>query len=110
MENQQQDKNEVSFCLHGKHLLQFKKNNHPLSAYFHAQKFAISQSLSNVEPMVHAAKMMTVVKDSTVKQVEDGKELKNKQIKKTVMPKPAISRHDLKMALMKRGMAKSVAN
>lgn len=110
MENQQQGKNEVSFFLHGKHLLQFKKKkNHPLSACFHAQKFAISQSLSNVEPMVHAAKMMTM-KDSTVKQVEDGKELKNKQIKKTVMPKPAISRHDLKMALMKRGMAKSVAN
>lgn len=66
--------------------------------------------MSNVEPMVHAAEMMTGVKDSTVKQVEDGKELKNKQIKKTVRPKPAISRHDLKMALMKRGMAKSVAN
>lgn len=110
MENQLQGKNEVSFCLHGKHLLQFKKNKHPLSACFYAQKFAKSQCLSNVEPMVHAAKMMTVVKDSTVKQVEDGKELKNKQIKKTVMPKPAMSRHDLKMALMKRGMAKSVAN
>lgn len=25
MENQQQRENEVSFCLHGKHLLQFKK-------------------------------------------------------------------------------------
>lgn len=80
-----------------------------MSACFHAQTFAKGQSLSDVEPTVHAAKMMTGVKDSRVKQVEDEKELKNKQIGKTVMPKPATSRHDLKMALMKRGMAKSVA-
>lgn len=81
-----------------------------MSACFHAQTLAKSQSqhLPNVEPMVQTAKMMAVEEDGIVKQVEDEKELKNKQIKtKTVMPKPETSRHDLKMALMKRGMSKS---
>lgn len=60
--------------------------------------------------MVHTAKMMTVVEYGLAKQVEDEKALKNKQIRnKRVMPKPATSRHDLKMALMKRGMSKSFA-
>lgn len=79
-------------------------------ACFHAQTLAKSRSLSNVEPKVHTAKMMTVVEDGIVKQVEDEKELKNKQIRnKIVMPNLATSRHDLKMALMKRGMSKYVA-
>lgn len=52
--------------------------------------------LSNVEQMFHAARMMTE------------KELKNKQMRnKTVMTELATSRHDLKMALMKRGMSTS---
>lgn len=59
--------------------------------------------------MVHTAKMMTVVEYGLAKQVEDEQTM-NKQIRnKRVMPKPATSRHDLKMALMKRGMSKSFA-
>lgn len=51
--------------------------------------------------------MMAVLKDGMVKEVEDEKELKNKQIRKMKV-KPATNRHALKMALMKRGMSKSV--
>lgn len=65
--------------------------------------------MPNVEPMVQTAKMRAVEEDGIVKRVEDEKELKNKQIRtKTVMPKPETRRLDLKMALMKRGMSKSV--
>ncbi|CAF91159.1 unnamed protein product [Tetraodon nigroviridis] len=71
----------------------------------HDQKETLSksQSWSNVEPTVHTAKMVTVEDDGMRKQVEDEKELKNKPIKnEIVMPKLANSRHDLKMAVMKR--------
>ena len=69
---------------------------------FHAQTLAKNQSLSNVEPMIHTAKLMTVVEDE--KELKDHKQIK----KKTIMSKVATNRHDLKMALMKRGMSVAV--
>lgn len=60
--------------------------------------------------MVHTARRMAVVEDGLVEQVEHEKEVTNKQTRnKTVMAKPATSRQDLKMALMKRGMPASGA-
>lgn len=73
----------------------------------HAQEMRKTLALPNDEEMSHTARMMAKPENEPRKQVneeEKGKMRNVKQIKsRTVLPKQTPGRHELKMAMLKRG-------
>lgn len=63
--------------------------------------------MPNDEEMSHTARMMAKPETEMVKQVEEEEKERMKSVKqiknRTVLPKQTPSRHELKMAMMKRG-------